>query len=300
MESGTRHRGAGTRRRALVPPPSARSHPGRLAMYYRRNPTRFHLSLTLAAVAAAGLVPSALRAQEAVPTRLLVRAVANDAKVIGSGVGGARITVLEAGTGEVLAEGVQEGSTGDTGRIMGTPARGDTVFDVEGTAGWETTLSLTGPTPVEIVAEGPLGTPHATQRATTTLLLLPGKDVVGEGLVLVLHGFTVEILGPDDGAELRQGQPLTVRARVTMLCGCPTEPGGRWDSDRYTIRAELVRSGAPVAAETLAYAGETSTYEGTLSVPASLDPGEYTLRVTAADPARANLGMAETVVRAGR
>ena len=66
--------------------------------------------LALSALAAA-LLPFAVlpvRAQTT-PTRVMIRVVAHDAKIIGSGVGGARVTVTEVETGRVLASGVQEG-----------------------------------------------------------------------------------------------------------------------------------------------------------------------------------------------
>ena len=44
-------------------------------------------------------------------TRIVIRAVARDAKIIGDDVGGARITVVNARTGEMLAEGKQEGGS---------------------------------------------------------------------------------------------------------------------------------------------------------------------------------------------
>jgi hypothetical protein len=44
-----------------------------------------------------------------VPTKVLVRAVSRDAKIIGDGVGGARITIRHATSGEVLAQGIQRG-----------------------------------------------------------------------------------------------------------------------------------------------------------------------------------------------
>ncbi|MBT5659166.1 MAG: hypothetical protein HOJ02_03315, partial [Rhodospirillaceae bacterium] len=48
------------------------------------------------------------------PTRLTVRVMAKDAKFIGTSIGGARITIRDVDTGELLAQGVTEGSTGNT------------------------------------------------------------------------------------------------------------------------------------------------------------------------------------------
>ncbi len=155
-------------------------------------------------------------AAEGIPTQVLVRAVSRDAKIIGSGVGGARITIRDAASGEVLAEGLQEGGTGETERIMVAPrVRGETVYDTEGAAGFLTTLELERPTVVEIVAEGPLGTPQSTQRASKTMLVIPGKDVLGDGVLLEIHGFTVTLLQPE-AEEFRAGQRLEVRATTRM------------------------------------------------------------------------------------
>lgn len=247
------------------------------------------LGAGVAAAVALGTLtaPSPTQAQ-ATPTRLLVRAVAHDAKIIGTGVGGARITVRDLATGEVLAEGVQEGSTGDTQSIVVRPVeRGATVFDTPGAGAFTATLMLTAPTRVEVVAEGPLATEHATQRASKTVLMVPGQHLVGEGLVLELNGFTVEIESPT--ADRVAAGPMDVRARVTMLCGCPTQPGGLWDADHIAITARLVRDGRVVAEAPLAYAGRSSTYTGTLDVPSG-SSGE--LQVIAVDAGRANTGMA--------
>lgn len=235
-----------------------------------------------------GAVAAEATAQEAVPTRLVVRAVAHDAKIIGSGVGGARITVRDARTGQILARGMQRGGTGDTDRIMREPhRRGGTPYTGEGAASFSTTLMLEEPTPVQVSAEAPLGVPHATRTASKTVLLVPGHDVSGQGLVLTIHGFIVEITSPAPGAAVGPGEEIEVRARVRMMCGCPTRPGGLWDADRYRLRARLVRDGRVVASAPLEFTGETSVYAARLRAP---EAGSAVLEVIAADPERANLG----------
>jgi hypothetical protein len=220
--------------------------------------------------------------------------VAHDAKIIGSEVGGARITVTDAHTGDVLASGIQEGGTGNTAAIVRTPReRGARVYDTEGAASWETTLNLSEPTQVVVTAEGPLGNPQAVQRASKTLLMVPGEDIVGEGLVLELNGFAVEVQEPAETATLRSGQALDVKAHVTMLCGCGIQPGGLWDADRIRVVARLVREGAVVAESPMHFAGETSSFEGSLDLP---DAGTYELQVLALDPERANTGMASVAI----
>ena len=230
-------------------------------------------------------------AQEAVPTEVVIRAVSNDAKLLQDPVGGAKITIRAVETGEVLAEGKQTGDSGSTTKIMQQPhKRGATIYDVSGAAKYKTTLDLTRPTRVEITAEGPLDYPQAMQTASKTTVLMPGQDVTGDGITLTLHGFIVEVLEAG-GDDLSPGARVDVRARVRMMCGCPTEPGGLWDANRYTIRAQLLNDGTVVAETPLSFTGTTSEYAGTISVP---EDGASAVRVTAADSARGNFGMADT------
>ena len=240
-------------------------------------------------LSAAPLQPVA--APEAVPTPVTVRAISNDAKLIQDPVGGARITIENADTGAVLAEGQQTGDSGSTEKIMRQAhERGATIYEAPGAAKYDTTLALTEPTRVRITAEGPLDYPQAMQTASKTTMLMPGEDVTGDGITLTLHGFIVEVLSPTN-TDAAPGEALPVRARVRMMCGCPTEPGGLWDSDRYTIQAQLLRNGTVVAEAPLSFAGTTNEYDGTLTVP---EGGATDVRVTAADADRVNFG-AETV-----
>lgn len=219
------------------------------------------------------------------PTTITVRAISRDAKVLGDGVGGARITIRDTVTGKVLASGIQRGGTGDTRRIMQEPrARGAVVYGTEGAASFRATLLLEKPTHVEIVAEGPLKYPQAMQRVSKRMLLIPGGHIEGEGVLLEIHGFIVEIVSP---AAPLAGQPLEVRARVTMTCGCPTEPGGLWNADMINVRARAIRKGKIAEEIILRYAGESSMFTGTL---ASLQPGRYELEVLAADAQASNFG----------
>jgi hypothetical protein len=255
-------------------------------------------ALGLIFTAALGAWPRSVVGQEGIPTTVVVRAIAQDAKIIGSAVGGARITIRDARSGEVLASGTQEGGTGDTQAIMGDRPRAGGVFASEGGAHFEAALELTEPTQVVIEAEGPLGTEQAIQRATASLLLVPGHHIVGDGVVLTLHGFTVEVV--DAPAEAVAGQRLTVRAKITMLCGCPTQPGGLWDADGYDLSLDLVGGAGVVASGSLIYAGETSHYEGDIVVPGDLAAGEFRFRLVAVQASRANAGMVEQPIRIRR
>lgn len=222
-------------------------------------------------------------------TRVMVRVIAHDAKIIGSGVGGARVTIRDAASGRVLAQGIQAGSTGDTRQIMTEPrVRGASIYTTEGAAGFEATISLSSPTLVRVQAEGPLGTPHALRHASLTTLLVPGQHVEGDGIVLELLGFTVLLEAPSEDATVPVGEPVTIQANVTMLCGCPFESGGLWDADRITVMAQVIRDGRVVHEAALPYGGAPNTFRGRLTV---VQPGPFELRVLAMDAERANFGM---------
>jgi hypothetical protein len=227
-------------------------------------------------------------------TKVMIRAIARDAKVIGTHVGGARITVRDVATGEILAQGMQQGGTGDTDVIMKKPhTRGMAVYNSTDASGYLAVLHLVKPTVVEISAEGPLGNAQATQRSSKTMLLVPGEDVLGEGVLLEIHGFIVTPLTPLADAKLKAGSPFEVRATVTMACGCPTEPDGLWDANKIRIVARLLRNGKVESEIPMTYAGVQNTFHTDVPVTAS---GPLELQVLALDPGSANFGMTKEAI----
>ncbi len=150
--------------------------------------------------------------------KIVVRAVAKDAKAIGSGVGGASVRIVNVETGETLAAGNQEGGTGDTDLIMLKPRhRGKSIYGTPGAALFLAEIPLDRPTRVEVHAEAPLAYPQAMQRGSKTVTLIPGKDIAGEGVIIELDGLIVNILDPAAGSLVEGGKDVQVRAEVKML-----------------------------------------------------------------------------------
>ena len=229
-------------------------------------------------------------------TRVVTHVVTHDAKLIGSAVGGVRVVIRDAVTDRILAEGRHDGATGDTKRIMQEPrTRGDTIFKAADGARYEASISIAVPTMVEVSAEGPLGYPDQMARASKRLLLLPGRDVGGDGIVLELHGYVIDLMAPDTTQALSAAGSLRIRARVRMLCSCPTQTGGMWEvSD---VVARLVRNNVVARQTTLAYSGEQSVYAGELG---PVEPGVYDLEVIAANPTAATFGVVRRRVTIAR
>ena len=163
------------------------------------------------------LVPSSFSAGK-IPTRIIVRVVSKDAKVIGSGVGGALVRVRNLETGEILAEGKQEGGTGDTDRIMVQPhRRGEVLYATPGTASFQAEIPLERPTRIEIYTEAPLAYPQALQKGLKSLTLIPGKHILGEGVIIELDGLIVNVLEPAQTRTLKKGEVIVAKVEVKML-----------------------------------------------------------------------------------
>jgi hypothetical protein len=155
---------------------------------------------------------------EMIPTKIIVRVTSKDAKVIGSGVGGALVRIKNLETGEILAQGKQEGGTGDTDRIMVQPhKRGEKLYGTPDGAFFQAEVPLEKPTPVEIYTEAPLAYPHAIQKGSKTLTLIPGKHILGEGIIIELNGLIVNILSPSPKEGLKKGGEVIIKAEVRML-----------------------------------------------------------------------------------
>ena len=155
---------------------------------------------------------------EKVSTKIIVRVVSKDAKVIGSGVGGALVRIKNLETGEILAQGKQDGGTGDTDRIMVQPhKRGEVLFGTPDAAFFQAEIPLDKPTQIEIYTEAPLAYPHNIQKGSKSLTLIPGKHILGEGIIIELNGLIVNILSPPSKESLKKGEKILVRAEVRML-----------------------------------------------------------------------------------
>ena len=155
---------------------------------------------------------------EKIATKVIVRAVSRDAKVIGSGVEGAFVRIRNLETGEILAQGKQLGGTGDTGRIMVQPhRRGEALYGTPDAAFFKAEIPLDKPTQVEIYTEAPLGYPHNIQKGAKTLTLIPGKHILGEGVIIELNGLIVNLVEPSPKVFLKKEQEVLVKVEVRML-----------------------------------------------------------------------------------
>ena len=227
------------------------------------------------------------------PTTVLVRVVAHGAMVLGREVGGARVTITDVTTGQILATGFQQGEAGDQNQIMRTPhMMEEPIYSTRPSAAFTATLQLHKPTPVEISAEGPLSFPAAIQKTSKTLLLIPGQDLTEDGIVLHLYGYLVQIERPKPREALIAKDDVKLRASVRTLSGSLVRPHGDWDSRKVRIYGEVLIGALVIERLQMFYDEGSRTFEAPFFVPSLKEvPQGIILRVIATDLATGNAGM---------
>lgn len=229
---------------------------------------------------------------QAEPTRVLVHVKSKDAKFVGTSMGGVQIVIRDAATGELLAKGLTAGATGDTERLMRQPHVRHQPLSTAEAASYLAELDLTEPTKVTIAATGPLAQRQSAVTVSQEQWLFPGQHIdQGDGIVLILPGFVVDVLSPPAHLKLKEAREVEIRANITMVCGCPVEPDGLWDAHRFQLWGRVLRNGQKVDSIELSYAGTPSQFAGSYTPPQS---GAYEIQILALDPANGNTGLDST------
>jgi hypothetical protein len=218
----------------------------------------------------------------AVPTKIVVRVKARDAKFIGTGIGGAAVIIRENLSGSVLSRGVTSGGSGDTKILMQTPVVRYQSQTDSTTAKYIATIDIDEPTLVDIEVQAPLSRRGAAIKGATQLLVIPGKDILGDGIVIELPGLILDILSPYTHQSLSKESfskgAFVFRVNLVMLCGCPVSKGGVWDADNFEVKAYLKKDGRVIGNYELNKIDVVNVYEGKLP---SLEKGNYELTVYA-------------------
>jgi hypothetical protein len=209
--------------------------------------------------------------------------------------GGAKILIRDAESNEILARGVTAGTTGDTEKIMKESMRHHAPVSTPEAGVFHAKLDVERPTRVRIEARGPVVQPQSAATAHVTQWIIPGKHVTaGDAVMLELPGFAVDVLHPPSHQKLSPStEKITVRANVTMMCGCPVRPDGLWDANEFEVAAYVYRDGEKLSEVPLEYAGETSQFQAKIDIS---EAGAYVMTVYAFDPANGNSGVDKTSV----
>lgn len=232
------------------------------------------------------LISGILQAQ---PTKVVVRAKAKDAKFIGSSIGGALVIIRNAYTQTILAEGLTEGSTGNTDIIMKQDHERYKPIG-EGAAKFEASINLDAPVFVTIEVHAPFAKRQATVISQTQLWLIPGKHIEGDGIIMEIPGFVVDIIQPQTHERLEPNGKGVVEftANVVMMCGCPIESKGLWDADGFQAEALIMKDGKLIEKTPLNITNKTSTYKASFTPK---ENGAYEIIATIFDPKTGNSGV---------
>lgn len=226
----------------------------------------------------------------AVPTTITVKVLSKGAKFIGTSMGGVRIVLTDTATGEILAQGVTRGGTGNTAVIMKEEKMPGRSLSDSSAAFFTTDIDISVPVHVQVSATGPLSQIQAQNTVTATQWVVPGRHVVsGDAWLLEMPGFAVDIIAPACAVKMeKRVQSVPIRANVTMMCGCPLIPGGLWDSEQFEISAIAHKDGQMIAEIPLIYAGSPSLFQCNLTI---IGTGIYDVVVYAYDPDNGNTGL---------
>ena len=225
-------------------------------------------------------------------TNITVRVVARNAQYVGDLVDGAFVTITDAASGEMMAQGVTSGAAGNPKRTMGTPRKRGESMAAEGDAKFTATLDIDEPRFLQVTAYGPVGNRFSANKASATQWIVPGKHLTGgDGWVLELPGLLVS---PNLAASTiplsKAVSGIVIDAEVMLMCGCPIKPGFFWDPEDYEVVAIVRRGDVEVGRFPLRYAGVASEFE--TQITADL-PGVYDISVYAYDSASGNTGVGQ-------
>lgn len=228
----------------------------------------------------------------AVPTKIAIRVKAKDAKFIGTGIGGAAVILRDNISGSILSRGVTAGGSGDTKIIMQTAlARYQSQTDST-TAKYVAVVDIDEPTLVDVEVQAPLSRRGAAIRGTTQLWVIPGKDILGDGIIIELPGLILDILSPYTHQALSKESfkngTFVFKVNLVMLCGCPISEGGVWDAKDFEVKAYLKKDGKVTGNYELNKTDVVNIYEGKLP---SLEKGGYELTVHAFQKKGNNAGV---------
>ncbi len=247
---------------------------------------------------AAGAVAIVAQIAMAEPTEIVVRVISKDAKFVGTETGGAKIVLRDVESGKILAQGVTAGATGNTPRIMTDPHTRAGVLSDESSAKFSATIDIDRPRLISATATGPMSSQDRAITVSSTQWVVPGKPVNGgDAWVLELPGFIIDLEEALPATIRLSGssQKLSLRAKITMQCGCPITPGGLWDANKLDIGVILRRGNKILPTVTLAYAGKPSTFSGEIEIT---QPGDYVVDLYAYAPWNGNTGVRRLSFRA--
>lgn len=236
-------------------------------------------------------------------TQLQVWVQARGGKFLGDDIGGAWVTVRDSQTGELLADGATSGDSGQlvpdyvpgaSQRPIITPGSAPTIswlVPQSTTASFRVELRLRHPTMLEIAVFGALGGLQTAHRAVATQWALPGDQLT---VSIEISGLILQVMEPVTHLELPSvGLPVSLQAKVAMMCGCPIQEGMPWVPADFDVSAQIRAAGSSALTRVpLAFSSGNvpGIFEGLYTVS---QPGFYSATIQAVQRSTGNTGAGE-------
>ncbi|MBU0800631.1 MAG: hypothetical protein KKA05_06460 [Alphaproteobacteria bacterium] len=252
------------------------------------------LLMTCALLAGLAVPAMAQGNPEDVDVKITVRA--RDGRFVGTPVGGAYVIVRDRRNGDVLAEGVTTGGTGNARIIMEEGVKRDAILSDEESAKFEFSLAVLEPVPVTISARAPITQEQAAVTVSEDMILIPGKDYSsGNGVMLTVPGFVVDIASPAVNTRMKHNadEIIPLRVHVAKVSGDKPTEKGMWPASRYEVEAHVFRDSAFITTTPLQYGGEAGLFAANLKIPVN---GTYRIIVSAFDPQTKESGVHSTTI----
>lgn len=225
-------------------------------------------------------------------TDIDVRVLARGAKFIGGYTASASVTLTDADTGEVLARGLTQGTTGDTERILKGGVNGDGRLASGDSAVFKASLDLKSARRVTATVTGPLSQPQAATTVVSTQWVLPGRHVTaGDGWLLELPGLIVDLVQPAAYQWSDKNSSVPLQAAVTMMCGCGLSENGPWKVGDTEVEASVSINGKSQPVQKLAFDAASGKFATQIKTQG---PGIYEVEVRAWAGPTNNAGVART------
>ena len=225
----------------------------------------------------------------AVETHVTVRAKAHDAKFIGTSMGGVAVSIRDSHSNQLLAQGMITGGTGNTDILLKTPISRNQQISQGGAAAFTTIVDINQPTQVDIIVEGPLVAGASAGKQTKTVWLIPGHHLDQDGIVFDFYGLVVLARAPLPNQPVKVGQTITLKAFVTMMCGCPIEKDSLWPSEQFSVEARLFNDSGKSWRVALPFDGATGEFSSSWT---AVEPGAYRVIFSASEDHQNNHGVA--------
>ena len=121
--------------------------------------------------------------------------------------------------------------------------------------------------------------------------LIPGKDILGDGIILEIPGFIIDILAPRTHQYISlnsvKNTPFKVQANIVMMCGCVINEGGIWNSKDIEVKGILKKDGEHIKDIDMSLTG-INLFEGNINLTSA---GNYELIVYAYNAKSGNTGV---------